>query len=192
MSNNSQTGALEGRARSEDVWGTVLSGSGASLADALTQLGRISQGSRIWHHEKRNLVAVRMRVAPEDGQGYWELTRIHEDIYIVTTDYAYKHPRFESLAGDDRVRLSFNLSGDVALDVTVPLQASIAASRANSNEVARKKNTVLQPEARTLTWGKATAWTSARVIANPHARNLAAPINFTLPGCGFTVVAPDL
>jgi hypothetical protein len=61
------------------------------------------------------------------------------------------------------------------------------------NEVGREKNVVLRPDVRSLTGGRAGAWTSARLvgITNPPALDPAAPLKLTLPGYGLSVVALD-
>ena len=61
------------------------------------------------------------------------------------------------------------------------------------NEVGREKNVVVTPDVRSLTGGKATGWFSARTIgtAKSSVLNPAAPMKFTLPGYGLTVVALD-
>jgi hypothetical protein len=61
------------------------------------------------------------------------------------------------------------------------------------NEVGREKNVVLTPEARSLTRGKANAWSSARIIGavDSPPLNPAASIKLKLPGYGLTVIALD-
>ena len=61
------------------------------------------------------------------------------------------------------------------------------------NEVGREKDMVLAPEVRSFSRGKATNWSSARIVGvgSPPTLTPAAPLKLTLPGYGLTVVALD-
>lgn len=60
------------------------------------------------------------------------------------------------------------------------------------NEVGRPKDVVVTPEARALTRGKATRWSSVRIIGGDSlALNPDHAIGLTLPGYGLTVIALD-
>ena len=63
-------------------------------------------------------------MSPEEGEGYWDLTQIGEDVYVVIENFAYKDPRVELVPGDGLVQLYFKLTGDLTLAVsrTEPLR----------------------------------------------------------------------
>jgi AraC-like DNA-binding protein len=97
---------------------TTLAGPGRSLAEAFASIERAPQVERIWRHEARDLLGARVRLSPEEGEGYWELIRIRQDIFIILEDFAYKNPRFELVPGDGLVQFNFKLSGDMTLAVS--------------------------------------------------------------------------
>ena len=61
---------------------------------------------------------------PDEGEGYWDLTRIRDDINVVIANFMYKDLRVEMVPGDGLVQFSFKLSGDMSLAVsrTEPLR----------------------------------------------------------------------
>src|SRR5579862_7208597 len=103
---------------------TVLAGPGHTLLEAFANLERAPQVERLFRHVKRDLLGARVTLTPQEGQGYWELTRIRDDIYIIVENYAYKDPRVERLPGDGLVQFNFKVSGDmtVAVSRTEPLR----------------------------------------------------------------------
>jgi AraC-like DNA-binding protein len=70
------------------------------------------------------MFSARVSLAPQEGDGYWDLTRIRRDIYIVIENFAYKDPRVERLRGDGLVQFYFKLCGELTVAVTrdEPLQ----------------------------------------------------------------------
>jgi AraC-like DNA-binding protein len=110
--------------RSEGLFRTVLAGPGHTLADAFANLERAPQIERMARHVKRDLLGARVTLAPEEGQGYWELTRIRNDLYVIIENFAYKNPRIELVPGDGLVQFNFKVSGDLTLAVsrTEPLR----------------------------------------------------------------------
>jgi AraC-like DNA-binding protein len=95
----------------------MLAGPGHSLADAFANLERAQHVERLWRHAKRNLIGARISLAPDEGEGYWELTKVGEDIFIVVENFAYKDPRVEFVPGDGLVQFYFKLSGDLTMAV---------------------------------------------------------------------------
>ena len=102
----------------------ILAGRGHTLADAFANLEQAPQVERIWRHPKRDLLGARVTLSPEEGEGYWELTRIREELYVVVANFAYKDPRVEMVPGDGLVQFNFKISGDMSLAVsrTEPLR----------------------------------------------------------------------
>jgi AraC-like DNA-binding protein len=95
-----------------------LGGPGCTLADAFANLERSPQVERMSRHSKRNLWGARVTLAPEEGQGYWELTRIRDDLYVIVENFAYKNPRVEFVPGDGLIQFNFKVSGDLTLGVS--------------------------------------------------------------------------
>jgi AraC-like DNA-binding protein len=79
---------------------------------------------RLLRHPKRNLLAARVTLTPQEGEGYWELTRIRDDLYVIIENFAYRDPRVELVPGDGLVQFNFKVSGDMnfALRRTEPLR----------------------------------------------------------------------
>jgi AraC-like DNA-binding protein len=109
---------------SQGLWRTILAGPGRSLADAFANLEKSPQVERVLRHPVRDLLSARVALTPEEGQGYWELTRIRNDLYVILTNFSYKNPRFELVPGDSLVQFNFKLSGDLtyAVSRTQPLR----------------------------------------------------------------------
>jgi AraC-like DNA-binding protein len=103
---------------------TALAGAGCSLADAFANLERTPEVQQITRHPLRNLIGARLAVKPEEGQGYWDLTQIGDDLYVVVLNFAYKDPRVEILPGDGLIQFYFKLCGDLTMEVsrTEPLR----------------------------------------------------------------------
>jgi AraC family transcriptional activator of pyochelin receptor len=108
----------ESRPRSTGLFRTILAGAGRTLADAFATLEHAPEVERITRHPKRGLLGAHIAVPPEEGEGYWDLTRIRDDIYVVVANYAYKDQRLEIVPGDGLVQFNFRLSGDMSLAVS--------------------------------------------------------------------------
>jgi AraC-like DNA-binding protein len=104
----------------QGLFRTVLAGPGGSLSDAFANLEQSSQVSRVLRHPARDLLSARVSLTPEEGSGYWELTRVRNDLYIILADFSYKNPRFEFVPGDGLVQFNFKLSGDLSYGVSRP------------------------------------------------------------------------
>ena len=104
--------------RNGGLFRSYSGGPGCTLADAFANLERSPQVERMSRHAKRNLWGARVTLAPEEGQGYWELTRIRDDFYVITENFAYKNPRVEFVPGDGLIQFNFKVSGDLTLDVS--------------------------------------------------------------------------
>src|SRR6202166_3520767 len=118
--------ARDATARNVGLFRTILAGSGHSLADAFANLEQGPEVERMTRHQKRGLLRARITLAPDKGEGYWDLTRIRDDIYVVIANFAYKDPRVELVPGDGLVLFNFKLSGDMSLAVsrTEPLRGT--------------------------------------------------------------------
>jgi AraC family transcriptional regulator, transcriptional activator of the genes for pyochelin and ferripyochelin receptors len=114
----------EARARNVGLFRTILAGAGHTLADAFANLEQAPEVERMTRHLKRGLLGARITLPPDEGEGYWDLTRIRDDIYVVVANYAYKDLRAELVPGDGLVQFNFKLSGDMSLAVsrTQPLR----------------------------------------------------------------------
>jgi AraC-like DNA-binding protein len=103
---------------SQGLWRTTLAGPGRSLADAFANLECSPQVERVLRHPTRDLLSARVSLTPEEGQGYWELTRIRNDLFVILTNFSYKNPRFELVPGDGLVQFNFKVSGDLTYAVS--------------------------------------------------------------------------
>ncbi len=105
---------------SQGLYRTTIAGPGRSLADAFANIERSPQVERLLRHPARDLLCARVTLTPEEGQGYWELTRIRNDLYIILSNFSYKNPRFEFVPGDGLVQFNFKVSGDLNYGVSRP------------------------------------------------------------------------
>src|SRR6185437_6547779 len=110
--------------RSDGLFRSILAGPGRTLAEAFANLERSSQVEHLVRHAKRDIVAARVTLTPNEGEGYWELTRIRDDFYVIVLNFLYKNPRFELVPGDGLIQFNFKVSGDMtlALSRTEPLR----------------------------------------------------------------------
>jgi AraC-like DNA-binding protein len=106
-----------GAAGTQGLFRAILAGPGHTLADAFANLEQAPQVERFSRHPGRDLLGARITLPPEEGEGYWEFTRIRQDIYVVVANFAYKEPRLELVPGDGLVQFNFKISGDMALAV---------------------------------------------------------------------------
>lgn len=122
--NRKPDAAAEKWTQSEGLFRTLLAGPGHTLADAFANLERAPHIVRMSRHVKRDLLGARVTLAPEEGEGYWELTRIRNDLFVIVENFAYKNPRIELVPGDGLVQFNFKVSGDLTLAVsrTEPLR----------------------------------------------------------------------
>lgn len=114
--NNGQEPAGEGDLN-KGLFRGVLAGPGHTLADAFANLERAPRVERVSRHPKLDLLSARVSLAPNEGEGYWELTRIRNEIFIITQNFGYKDPRLELVPGDGLIQFNFRLSGDLTIAV---------------------------------------------------------------------------
>lgn len=96
----------------------VLAGPGHTLADAFANLERAPRVERVSRHPRHDLLGARVSLAPEEGEGYWDFTRIRDEIFVVIENFAYRDPRLELVPGDGLIQFNFRLSGDLTLAVS--------------------------------------------------------------------------
>jgi AraC-like DNA-binding protein len=121
MSPNNKPGASPpDNVQPPGLYRTVMAGPGRSLADAFDNLDKSPHVSRVLRHAARDLLSARVNLTPEEGSGYWELTRVRNDIYVILSNFSYKNPRFEFVPGDGLVQFNFKLSGDLNYGVSRP------------------------------------------------------------------------
>ena len=105
---------------SQGLYRTTIAGAGRSLPDAFAGMERSPRVERVLRHPKRDLLGARVTLTPEEGRGYWELTRVRDDLYIIQADYAYRDPRFEIVPGDGLIQFNFKISGDMTYAINCP------------------------------------------------------------------------
>ena len=106
---------------SAGLFRTILGGSGATLTDAFNTLERTAGLNR---HPSRKLLGARISLLPEEGEGYYDLTRIGEEVFVIALNFTYKDPRVELVPGDGLMQFYFKLCGDLTFGVsrTEPLR----------------------------------------------------------------------
>lgn len=102
------------------LYRTTLAGPGKSLPDAFAVLGESPRVRQLLRHRPRDLLSARVTLTPEEGQGYWELTRIRNDLYVILANFSYSHPRVELVPGDGLIQFNFKLSGDMTYGMGGP------------------------------------------------------------------------
>jgi AraC family transcriptional regulator, transcriptional activator of the genes for pyochelin and ferripyochelin receptors len=108
----------DARLRNQGLFRTVMAGPGHTLADVFANLELAPQLERVLRHAKRNLLSARISLPSDEGEGYWEFTRIRDEIYVVVANFAYKEPRVEFVPGDGLIQFNFKISGDMTLAVS--------------------------------------------------------------------------
>lgn len=96
----------------------VLGGPGATLAEAFLSLERGPGAATLSRHRNRELTGARLPLPAEEGEGYYDLTRIGKDVYVIVGNFAFKNPRAELIPGDGMIQFYFKLSGDLTLGVS--------------------------------------------------------------------------
>lgn len=99
---------------------TTIAGPGRSLTDAFANLEQAAPVERVRRHVTRDVLSARVTLTSEEGHGYWELTRIRNDLYIILANFAYKDSRFEFVPGDGLVQFNFKISGDMTYGISRP------------------------------------------------------------------------
>jgi len=112
--------------RNKGLFRALLMGPGQTLADAFAKLEHTPRVESVSRHTGRDLLGARVALSAEEGEGYWEFTKIRDDIYVIIENFAYKDPRVELVPGDGLVQFNFRLSGDLTLAVsrTEPLRVN--------------------------------------------------------------------
>jgi AraC-like DNA-binding protein len=118
MSSRIRTPPKQEGSASDGLFRSILAGPGHTLPDAFASLERASHAKRVLRHPVRDLLGARITLAPEEGEGYWDLTRIRGELYVVVANFVYKDPRIELVPGDGLVQFNFKISGDMALAVS--------------------------------------------------------------------------
>jgi AraC-like DNA-binding protein len=110
--------------RAGGLFRAVLAGPGRSLSDAFANLEKATNVQTVTRHLQRGLLGARIELTQEEGEGYWELTQIGDDVYVIVENFAYKDPRVELVPGDGLIQFYFKLTGDLTMGVsrTEPLR----------------------------------------------------------------------
>lgn len=102
------------------LWRTTIAGAGRSLAEAFDALENPHPGSAWQRFSSGDACTTRIELAPEEGEGYWELTRIRSDLFIMLSNFRFNRARIETVPGDGLVQFNFKLSGDLTYGVNLP------------------------------------------------------------------------
>ncbi len=117
MASVSQGAAVAPADLNKGLFRAALAGPGHSLADAFASLERAPNVERISRHRALDMLGARVSLTPVEGEGYWELTRIRNEIFVITQNFAYRDPRLEIVPGDGLIQFNFRLSGDLSIGV---------------------------------------------------------------------------
>lgn len=110
--------------RDKGLLRTHIAGTGRTLVDAFERMEYAANIKRVARHPCRDLLGAQFDLMPDDGDGYWDLTQIANDVYVVVADFEYKELRTELVPGDGLIQFFFTLSGDLSMGVsrTEPLR----------------------------------------------------------------------
>ena len=99
---------------------TVLAGAGHTLADAFANLERAPHVERVSRHSRRDLLGARVSLAPEEGEGYWEVHASPRRDFCGHREFRIQKPSFALswFQGDGLIQFNFRLSGDLTLAVS--------------------------------------------------------------------------
>jgi hypothetical protein len=105
------------RTRAKGCFVPSWAGPGASLMGIFTGMEQGPTASHLWRHPARNLVGSRWPLPDTEGTGFYDLTRIGDDLFVLASDACYPEPRLEAIPGDGLMQFYFKLSGDLTLGV---------------------------------------------------------------------------
>jgi AraC-like DNA-binding protein len=106
--------------RQEGLYRTTIAGPGRSLEEAFARLEASPGVERVLRHSRNDVLCARVALSPQEGEGYWELTRIRQDLYLILSDFKYHAARHEIVPGDGLVQFNFEVSGDMTYEVSLP------------------------------------------------------------------------
>src|SRR5262245_50766525 len=109
----SQIALADAHPQSQGLYRTTIAGPGRSLPEAFATLEQSPRVQRVLRHPARDVVSARVTLSPDEGRGYWELTRIRNDLYVILANFSYHSARFELVPGDGLIQFNFKLSGDM-------------------------------------------------------------------------------
>ena len=95
----------------------ILADRGRPLAGEFANLG---EPGHVRRHPKSNLTSTRITVSPDEGEGYWEISWIRNDIYVEVANIIYHNPREVLVRGNGFLTFLFKISGDMVVDVGSP------------------------------------------------------------------------
>jgi AraC-like DNA-binding protein len=117
MSSHNRTPRITPEIDLAGLYRLIMSGGGSC---SLAELKRSPRVCRVLEHSAHDLLSARVRLAPGEGEGYWEVTRVRDDFSITMLHLTYDSPRAEFEIKDGRVRFNFILSGDLSYRVSRP------------------------------------------------------------------------
>jgi AraC-like DNA-binding protein len=99
----------------DGFWRTAMVSPGHTLTEAFEGIEKTPEVVRVVRHRERDMVAVTL--APQEGEGHLELTRIRDDIYVVVMNFSYKDRHVEFIPGDGTIWFNFKVSRDASVVV---------------------------------------------------------------------------
>lgn len=121
---------------------TILAGPGYCLPEAMMDLERLSGVGEVARHPARNVVGARLALPPEEGGGYWNVTRIDEEMTVTAGTPAVIGKPVELARNDSLIQFYFKLPAEPTGAVCV----TSASSRLNPTDSSE------HPQERTNEW----------------------------------------
>jgi AraC-like DNA-binding protein len=85
---------------------------------SLTDLERTPRVDHVLRHQRRDLLSARVALTPEEGEGYWEITRVRHDFSIMLSYLTFQNSHLEFVPSDGLVQFDFKLSGNSSYRVS--------------------------------------------------------------------------
>jgi AraC-like DNA-binding protein len=98
-----------------------------TIRNLFADLRQVGRGQLLAEHPERHLQGARLHVDRADGHGAWELYRLDEGLYVVTTDGVYDETRVETVPGEGYVEFHLRLSGQ--LEMSLPGASGLTTVR---------------------------------------------------------------
>lgn len=122
---------------------TKVAGAGATLGEAFATLQNGCEEYSVMAHPTRQMFNARIPLNDDEGDGFWELQWINDNIQVVISDYCYIEQRSEQVKGKGLLEFHYRLSGpslintedDDALELDSPAAYLCKFNEGNGYEV---------------------------------------------------------
>jgi AraC-like DNA-binding protein len=109
---------------------TLNNGPAGTIANLFADLRRLPRGQIIGENPERHVQGTRLLIDRAQGDGTWELYRLDQNLYVVTSDGTYETGRFQAVPGEGLVEFHLRLTGTLELKLpNCPSPVTITAPR---------------------------------------------------------------